>query len=107
MTSQPAESVLFSWAFEPVPALGLLAAAAIYFLGWGKLHAQVPWRFPVERLVSFLGGLAVIYVALASPLDAFAGWLLVVHMVQHLLLTMVAPPLLLLGWPMGDDSCPT
>ena len=100
MTSLPAEPVLFSWAFEPVPALGLVATAVIYFLGWRKLHAQVPWRFPVERLVSFLGGIAAIYVALASPLDAFAGWLLVVHMVQHLLLTMVAPPLLLLGWPM-------
>ena len=100
MTGLPAESVLFSWAFEPVPAIGLLAAAVVYFLGWRNLHAQVPWRFPVERLVSFLGGLAVIFVALASPLDAFAGWLLVVHMVQHLLLTMVAPPLLLLGWPM-------
>lgn len=100
MTSLPAESVLFSWAFLPVPAIGLLATAVIYFLGWRSLHAQVPWRFPVERLISFVGGLVVIYVALASPLDAFAGWLLVVHMVQHLLLTMVAPPLLLLGWPM-------
>jgi len=100
VTSLPAESVLFSWTFLPVPALGLLATAVVYFLGWRNLHGQVPWRFPVERLVSFLGGLLVIYVALASPLDAFAGWLLIVHMVQHLLLTMVAPPLLLLGWPM-------
>ena len=100
MTSLPAESVLFSWAFLPLPAFGLLAAAVIYFRGWRTLNVQVPWRFPVERLISFLGGLVVIYVALASPLDAFAGWLLIVHMVQHLLLTMVAPPLLLLGWPM-------
>ncbi|MFM8764238.1 MAG: cytochrome c oxidase assembly protein, partial [Spartobacteria bacterium] len=36
---------------------------------------------------------------LASPLDAFASWLLSVHMVQHLLLTMVAPPLILQGAP--------
>lgn len=100
MTGPPSEQVLFSWAFEPVPVVGLLAAAIVYFLGWRSLHAQVPWRFPAERLVSFLAGLAVIFVALASPLDAFAGWLLVVHMVQHLLLTMVAPPLLLLGWPL-------
>lgn len=77
-----------------------MATAFIYFLGWRKLRLQVPWRFPPERLVSFLAGLAVIYVALASPLDAFAGWLLIVHMSQHLLLTMVAPPLLLLGSPM-------
>ena len=96
----PAESVLFSWAIEPVPALGLLATAVLYFLGWRKLRWQVPDRFPVERLVSFFCGLAAIFFALASPLDAFAGWLLVVHMIQHLLLTMVAPPLLLLGSPM-------
>lgn len=95
----PAESVLYSWAFQPVPAAGLLVAAVLYSRGWTRLHRQVPRRFPVERLVSFLAGLAVIYIALASPLDAFAGWLLVIHMVQHLLLTMVAPPLLLLGFP--------
>ncbi|MBE2205911.1 MAG: cytochrome c oxidase assembly protein [Chthoniobacterales bacterium] len=100
MNGLSAESVLLSWTFLPVPAFGLLAAGLIYFRGWRSLSARVPWRFPVERLLSFLGGLGVIYAALASPLDAFAGWLLIVHMVQHLLLTMVAPPLLLLGWPM-------
>ena len=100
MTGLPAESVLFSWAFEPVPVLGLAVAAIFYLLGWRKLNVQIPRRFPVERLISFLAGLAVIFVALASPLDAFASWLLIDHMAQHLLLTMVAPPLLLLGWPM-------
>lgn len=98
--SLSAEPVLLSWAIEPVPTLALLATGLIYSLGWRRLNAQVPARFPVERLLSFVGGLAVIFVALASPLDAFAGWLLIVHMVQHLLLTMVAPPLLLLGSPM-------
>ena len=93
------EAALFSWAFEPVPALGLLAAAVIYFLGWRKLARQVPSRYPAWRLGCFLAGLAAIYVSLASPLDAFASFLLVAHMVQHLLLTMIAPPLLLLGAP--------
>ncbi len=92
--------MLFSWAFAPVPTLGLFATAVVYFLGWRKLRHQVPGRFPAERLISFLLGLAAIFLALASPLDAFASWLLVVHMIQHLLLTMVAPPLLLLGSPM-------
>lgn len=96
----PAEPVLFSWSLQPVPVIGLAASAVLYFSGWRKLNRQVPARFPVERLVCFLAGLAAVFVALCSPLDTFAGWLLVVHMVQHLLLTMVAPPLLLLGWPM-------
>jgi cytochrome c oxidase assembly factor CtaG len=43
--------------------------------------------------------LAVIYLALASPIEPFAALLLQVHMLQHLLLMMVAPPLLWLGAP--------
>jgi cytochrome c oxidase assembly factor CtaG len=95
----PEQAALLSWTFEPVPAFGLLATALIYLRGWRKLHRQVPRRYPVWRLASFLGGLAAIYISLASPLDAFASFLLIAHMVQHLLLTMVAPPLLLLGAP--------
>lgn len=51
------------------------------------------------RAVAFLSGLVVFYVAIASPLDAFAGLLLQIHMAQHFLLMMVAPPLLWLGLP--------
>jgi cytochrome c oxidase assembly factor CtaG len=49
---------------------------------------------------AFLGGLTAIYLALASPIEPFAALLLVVHMVQHLLLMMVAAPLLWLGAPL-------
>jgi len=80
--------------------MGIVLTALIYVRGWLRLSRQVPERFPTERLISFLAGLGAVFVALCSPLDAFAGWLLIVHMVQHLLLTMVAPPLLLLGFPM-------
>jgi cytochrome c oxidase assembly factor CtaG len=51
------------------------------------------------RLSYFLIGLAVLWIAVASPLDGFADVLLSTHMVQHLLLMSVVPPLLLLGWP--------
>jgi cytochrome c oxidase assembly factor CtaG len=99
MDNSQAASVLLSWAFEPVPLFGLLLSAVLYSRGWLKLSRLVPKRFPAWRLYSFLGGLVAVFVALASPLDAFASWLLSVHMVQHLLLTMVAPPLLLMGSP--------
>ena len=79
-------AALASWAFEPLPAFGLLLTALIYFLGWRKLHRQVPARYPVWRLACFLGGLTTLYVSFASPLDAFASFLLISHMVQHLLL---------------------
>jgi cytochrome c oxidase assembly factor CtaG len=92
-------AALASWAFLPVPAFGLLATALIYFRGWRRLRRQVPARYPLSRLVFFLAGLVAIYLSLASPLDAFASFLLSAHMVQHMLLTMVAPPLLLLGAP--------
>jgi cytochrome c oxidase assembly factor CtaG len=98
-------AALASWAFLPVPAFGLMATALIYFRGWRKLRRQVPARYPLSRLVSFFAGLAAIYLSLASPLDAFASFLLTAHMVQHLLLTMVVPPFLLLGAPQLPLLC--
>lgn len=91
--------VLASWRLELFPALGLLLTALVYWRGWRRLHAWIPDRFPVWRLASFLGGLVALFLAVASPLDALAGLLLQAHMIQHLLLTMLAPPLLLLGAP--------
>jgi cytochrome c oxidase assembly factor CtaG len=94
-----ARAVLGSWTVQPALASALLVTAALYVRGWRALRRQMPARFPGWRLACFLAGLGTIYVAVASPLDAFAGLLLWVHMVQHLLLMMVAPPLLLLGAP--------
>lgn len=88
-----------SWAIEPIPAVALLITAIIYWRGWRALTRIAPSRFPGWRLYCFLGGLVAIYAAIASPLDAFASFFLMAHMVQHLLLTMVAPPLILLGAP--------
>ena len=77
----------------------LLAAAWIYVRGWRQLHRQMPSRYTKDRLILFLVGLATIFVALASPLDAFGSLLLEAHMVQHLLLIMIAPLLILAGQP--------
>jgi len=94
-----AEAILTSWRFDP-RLIGLLAAAAwLYIRGWHQLHRQSPHRYTPERLTAYLGGLTALFVALASPLDAFGNLLLEAHMVQHLLLIMVAPPLILLGQP--------
>ena len=79
----------------------LLAAAAVYARGWRALSSRMPARFGKGRLAAFLGGLAVIAVALASPLDTLAGGRLSAHMVQHQLLMMLAPPLLWLGAPIA------
>jgi len=92
-------ATLQSWTFDPWIIGSLLITAGIYLRGWRELRQQMPDRFGAWRLVAFLGGLATIFVAIASPLDAFAGLLLQVHMIQHMLLMMVAPPLILLGAP--------
>jgi len=89
-----------SWGVEPSVAVPLGLAAAIYARGWLSLHCRAPHRFGIGRLAAFFAGLAALAVALASPLHALGAVLLQAHMAQHLLLMMVAPPLLLLGAPL-------
>ena len=93
------EAVWQSWQFDPWALTLILMMGAIYVCGWRQVHRQMPHRFGAARLASFLAGLAALVIAIASPLDAFAGLLLTAHMVQHLLLLLIVPPLLLYGAP--------
>jgi cytochrome c oxidase assembly factor CtaG/ferredoxin len=95
----PANAVLSSWTIPFAPTVAILLSLAIYLRGWITLQFRVPFRFPTWRLLCFGAGLGTVFLAIASPLDAFSGLLLQVHMVQHLLLLMVAPPLILAGAP--------
>lgn len=92
-------AALASWRVDPWLAAGLLATGWVYVRGWRRLRRDLPERLPPWRAASFLTGLLVFFLAVASPLDAFANLLLQVHMLQHFLLMMVAPPLLWLGLP--------
>lgn len=94
-----ASALLQSWNLDLKTACVLFAVAAVYLRGWLRLRLELPERYTQGRLASFAGGLLAVLVALASPVDAFGGLLLSAHMIQHLLLLMVAPPLLLLGQP--------
>jgi len=93
------QAILSSWSIDPKIALGLAAGLVLYYRGWLILHRTLPQRFPLWRLLGFTSGLIILWLAIASPLDAFSGLLLSAHMVQHLLLMSVAPPLILLGAP--------
>lgn len=93
------DAVFSSWEFSPGVLMAALIIGLLYALGWKRLHRRAPHRFGFSQLMSFYAGMATILCALLSPLDAFAGWLLTVHMIQHLLLMMVAPPLILYGAP--------
>jgi cytochrome c oxidase assembly factor CtaG len=94
------DAFLRSWAFDPWLLVALLVCAGVYLRGWIVLHRRDSGRWHGGLVAAFLGGLAAIYLALASPIEPFAALLLQVHMVQHLLLMMVAPPLLWLGAPL-------
>ena len=83
--------------------IGLTAAvvltAWIYLRGWIALRKTRRAQFNEERLVSFLGGLALLWVVVASPMDGFADALLTAHMIEHLLLMSAIPMMLLYGLP--------
>jgi cytochrome c oxidase assembly factor CtaG/polyferredoxin len=94
------DACLRSWPFDPWLLGALLVTGGVYLRGWLVLHGRETGRWHGGRLAAFFGGLVAVYLALASPIEPFAALLLLVHMVQHLLLMMVAPPLLWLGAPL-------
>jgi putative membrane protein len=77
----------------------LVLAAVIYVRGWLRLRRFLPQITSRWWPSAFLGGLIALWVAIASPLAALDEELLSAHMVQHLLLSAVAAPLILLGAP--------
>ena len=88
-----------AWRFDPTVAIGSVLALALYVTGVAR-HARVrrkPW--PVRRTVLFTLGVLAAYFAIESPLDAAGDRSFTPHMVQHLVLTDVTAPLLLLGGP--------
>jgi putative membrane protein len=93
--------VLFGgWYAEPVPLVAAAAAVLIYDRGSRRLQAARPELAPSRTQKACLaGGIALILAALLSPLDDFALQLQWVHMVQHVILLVVAPPLIVLARP--------
>ncbi len=120
MTEANWNAIGASWSCSPWVLAWLLTLAGLYGRGWwnyrqrriNTTHAagmaglamdsesSIHHRFPVWRLSCFWLGLITIFVALQSPLDVLASFSLQIHMVQHLLLIIVAPVLLLLGSPL-------
>jgi putative membrane protein len=94
-----AQAVLQSWSAPIGVNLSLCLAALVYVRGWFRLHAVSPNLISARRLVAFLAGIVSVWVATGSPIEAFDDASLSIHMVQHLLLMAVAPPLILLGAP--------
>ena len=94
-------NAIVQWGFGP---FALCTLAVLIALGY--LYLQGDWRlagrgrrWPARRTVSFMAGLVTVDVALQSPIATFTGSYFQAHVVQHLLLMIVAPPLLALGAP--------
>jgi cytochrome c oxidase assembly factor CtaG len=94
------DAVLRSWPVDPWLWVGLALAALVYLRGWRALRRRDPERWPATQAIAFIAGLLALFVALGSPLEPFTSLLLQAHMAQHLLLMMLAPPLLWLGAPL-------
>jgi putative membrane protein len=92
--------VLVAWSIDPLPIAAAAVAAIAYLTFAGSVAAAHPANRPAGwRTAAFLGGLGAILLALVSPIETYEGQLFSVHMVQHMLLELVAAPLLLLGAP--------
>jgi cytochrome c oxidase assembly factor CtaG/ferredoxin len=93
------DAFLRSWPLDPWMLFALLITAGLYLRGWLVLRERDGSRWPAGRVVAFGMGLLTVFLALCSPIETFTSLLLQVHMLQHLLLMMIAPPLLWLGAP--------
>ena len=101
-----ARAALSSWNWRPEVILSLLILGTLFVIGWRRLRAiSGPPKNrrslgAIWRPISYISGLLLIGFALMSPIDVLVQQLFFVHMIQHILLIMLAPFLLLLPNPM-------
>ena len=88
-----------AWNWNPLPTLLLLLFAYLYLNGLNNWERP---SHPINRWqqASFFAGLFLIFIALQSPLDNLSEHMLSFHQLQHFLLRMLAPLLVLLGAPL-------
>jgi len=86
-----------SWSPDPMAILALIAASYVYTRMYRRASSRSA-ALGVGHWLPYGAGIAVLAVALLSPLDALGDrWLLSAHMLQHVLLSDVAPALIVLG----------
>ena len=93
---------LTQWNWEPSILIGTVLITGLYLYAIGPLRKRYFPEEPVKtgQTVSFLLGIFFMFLSLVSPLDELGdSYLFSAHMVQHLVLTMIGPPLLVIGTP--------
>jgi putative membrane protein len=87
-----------SWTFAPVVIASLLAYGLVYALRWRTARREGgPRAAPVGKAILWGTGIALLFVALISPIDVLGEQFATFHMVQHLLIADLAPVALILG----------
>ena len=92
--------LLREWSWPWVPLVCLSVALLLYLRGWSAARVTRGQELPAWRAACFSGGVAMLWIALASPIDALDDYLLTAHMIQHFILMSIAPPLIVLGAPL-------
>ncbi|HEY7132569.1 MAG TPA: cytochrome c oxidase assembly protein [Candidatus Limnocylindrales bacterium] len=93
-------NLLFGWTIEPVVLLGLVVGVVVWIRFVRQVDRAHPGNpVPRRRTACFLTALAVLAFALMSGIDTYDTTLFSVHMVQHILITLVAAPLIALSAP--------
>lgn len=92
-------TILSQWSFHPLWLVAIVAAAVGYGAAF-RAAARRGFRHPRWRFASFIGALVVVFLATCSPIDHYGRDILFVDFTGFLLLTMIAPPLALLGAPL-------
>ncbi|WP_372492474.1 cytochrome c oxidase assembly protein [Salinispora arenicola] len=92
------DTLATAWLPEPLIIAAVLVAAGFYTAGVWRLHRRGD-SWPVSRTALWLVGCALIIVATSSGLARYGPLLFSIHMIQHLLLMMLAPIMLALGGP--------
>lgn len=88
------------WTFEPLLAAGIIVAAVLYGLGLRRVTRATPaHRWPVKYTVAYYFGIAAMTVALLGPFGRWDRVMFWAHMTQHIVIMMIAVPLMLLGQP--------
>ncbi len=90
---------LWSWRYDTMLLLSIFGV--LYLIGWIRLRNRGHHKTArIRYAISYLSGLFLIGFALISPIDAIGeAYLFSFHMIQHLFLMYISPPLLLLGRP--------
>ena len=90
--------LLFDWRFDLVYGTAAIVLAGLYLAGVRRLRGRGD-LWPVGRTVSWLGGCFVLLIATSSGLGRYSPAMFSAHMGSHMLLSMVAPVLFVLGGP--------